>query len=58
MLMRLGATLAILLPVSCLYGADAPSQDSAKLPTVPVFTRAEMAADLEHLTAHLTPFSV
>jgi C-terminal processing protease CtpA/Prc len=51
--MCLGTTLAIPLLVSCLQAADAPSQDSAKLPTVPVFTRAEMAADLEHLTAHL-----
>ena len=53
MLRRVGATLAIPLLLSSLHAADAPSQGRAKLPPPPVFTRAEMAADLEHLTARL-----
>jgi len=39
--------------MSSLHAADAPSEDRAKLPPVPVFTRAEMEADLEHLTVRL-----
>jgi hypothetical protein len=53
MFLRLGTTLAIPLLVSCLHAADAPSQDSVKLPPIPVFSRAEMAADLEHLSVRL-----
>jgi C-terminal processing protease CtpA/Prc len=52
-LRRVGATLAISLLMSSLHGAESPSQDSAKLPPIPVFTRAEMVADLEHLTVRL-----
>jgi C-terminal processing protease CtpA/Prc len=53
MLRRVGMALWILLLVSSLLAADGPLQDKAKLPTIPVFTRAEMEADLEHLTAVL-----
>ena len=52
-LRRSGAALTVLLLVSCLRAADAPSPDKAKLSAIPVFTRAEMAADLEHLTVRL-----
>ncbi len=53
MLMRPGTRLVIPLLVSCLHAADAPSQEGAKLHPMPVFTRAEMEADLEHLTVRL-----
>jgi C-terminal processing protease CtpA/Prc len=53
MFIRLGATLAIPLLVSCLHAADAQSQDSAKLPPISVLSRAQMTADLEHLTVRL-----
>jgi C-terminal processing protease CtpA/Prc len=36
-----------------LHAAEAPSQDGTELHPAPVFTRAEMEADLEHLTTCL-----
>jgi hypothetical protein len=53
MVRRDGATASILLLLCSLHAADEPSQEKAKLPPIPVFTRAEMVADLNHLTAHL-----
>ena len=53
LLRRFGAALTVLLSVSCLPAADAPSPDSAKLSPMPVFARAEMAADLDYLTVRL-----
>jgi C-terminal processing protease CtpA/Prc len=50
---RAGATVTILLLLCSLHAADEPSQERAKLPPTPVFTRAEMVADLNHLTARL-----
>lgn len=41
------------LLMSSLHAADASSPDRAKLLPMPVFTRAEMEADLEHLTVRL-----
>ncbi len=53
MFRRVGVVLWILLLVSSLVAADGPSQDKVKLPTIPVFTRAEMEEDLKHLTTVL-----
>lgn len=53
MLRRVGVVLWILLLVSSLLADDGPSQDKVKLPTIPVFTRAEMEEDLKHLTTVL-----
>jgi C-terminal processing protease CtpA/Prc len=50
---RAGATVAVLLLGSSLHAADEPLKPSANSPPRPAFTRAEMVADLEHLTAHL-----
>lgn len=52
-LRRVGATVAVLLLVSSLHAADEPSQERAKPSQIPTFTRAEMVADLDHLTTHL-----
>ena len=53
MLMRLGTSLVVPLLLSCLHAAGAPSQGEAKLLPAPVLTRAEMEADLDHLTVRL-----
>jgi len=53
MLKRVGAMLAVWLLVPFLHAADAPPQDRAKSLLTPVLTRAEMEADLEHLTVRL-----
>lgn len=45
--------LAIPLLMSSLHGCDAPSGDGGRQTAVPRFTRAEMEADLEHLTVRL-----
>ena len=50
---RLGATAAVLLLLASLRAADESSREKAKTPAIPVFTRAEMAADLEHLTVRV-----
>lgn len=49
-LRRVGATLAFPLLMSFLHAADVPLRESSR---APVFTHAEMEADLEHLTVRL-----
>ena len=51
-LKRVGMALAMLLLMSSVHGVGAPSQGNAK-PAIPVFTRAEMEADLKYLTVRL-----
>jgi hypothetical protein len=53
MLIRLRTSLMIPLLLSCAHAADAPSQGGAKLLPTPGLTRAEMEADLDHLTVRL-----
>ncbi|HWH70756.1 MAG TPA: S41 family peptidase [Candidatus Sulfotelmatobacter sp.] len=49
---RVSQILTMCLLLAGLRGAGAPLPDQAK-PTVPVYTHAEMEADLEHLTVRL-----
>ena len=50
---RVGAALAIALFPCSLHAAEAQPQDGAKSLPTPVWTRADMKADLEYLTVRL-----